>query len=134
MLLGVVEGLTEFLPISSTGHLIVVSHLAGFEGRRAEVFQIFIQLGAILSVVWEYSQGAAALEGLSLAVGVAVARALQRCGVPPVQLQQLALQVRECRRPGGESAQHTRHMVGWIAPADSPVLLADHEPLAPEAG
>jgi len=56
ILLGVVEGLTEFLPISSTGHLIVVSELAGFGGKRAEVFTIFIQLGAILSVVWEYRQ------------------------------------------------------------------------------
>jgi len=54
ILLGVVEGLTEFLPVSSTGHLIVASHLAGFGGKRAEVFTIFIQLGAILSVVWEY--------------------------------------------------------------------------------
>ena len=54
ILLGVVEGLTEFLPISSTGHLIIVSSLVGFHGKRAEVFQIFIQLGAILSVVWEY--------------------------------------------------------------------------------
>jgi len=54
ILLGVVEGLTEFLPISSTGHLIIVSNLVGFHGKRAEVFQIFIQLGAILSVVWEY--------------------------------------------------------------------------------
>lgn len=52
--LGIVEGLTEFLPISSTGHLILASDLLGFEGRRAEVFQIFIQLGAILAVVWEY--------------------------------------------------------------------------------
>ncbi len=54
ILLGIVEGLTEFLPISSTGHLIVTSHLVGFEGRRAELFEIFIQLGAILAVVWEY--------------------------------------------------------------------------------
>jgi undecaprenyl-diphosphatase len=54
LLLGVVEGLTEFLPVSSTGHLIVVSSLVGFEGRRAELFQIFIQLGAILAVVWEF--------------------------------------------------------------------------------
>jgi undecaprenyl-diphosphatase len=54
LLLGVVEGLTEFLPISSTGHLILTSSLVGFEGKRAEVFEIFIQLGAILSVVWEY--------------------------------------------------------------------------------
>jgi len=54
VILGIVEGLTEFLPISSTGHLIVTSHLLGFGGKRAEVFEIFIQLGAILAVVWEY--------------------------------------------------------------------------------
>jgi undecaprenyl-diphosphatase len=54
IVLGVVEGITEFLPISSTGHLILVSHLAGLKGRRAEVFEIFIQLGAVLAVVAEY--------------------------------------------------------------------------------
>jgi undecaprenyl-diphosphatase len=54
VLLGVVEGLTEFLPVSSTGHLIVTSYVVGFKGPRAEVFTIFIQLGAILAVVWEY--------------------------------------------------------------------------------
>lgn len=54
IVLGIVEGLTEFLPISSTGHLIVTNWLLGFDGKRAEVFAIFIQLGAILSVVWEY--------------------------------------------------------------------------------
>jgi undecaprenyl-diphosphatase len=54
LILGIVEGLTEFLPVSSTGHLIVTSRLLHFEGLRAEVFNIFIQLGAILAVVWEY--------------------------------------------------------------------------------
>jgi undecaprenyl-diphosphatase len=54
VILGIVEGLTEFLPISSTGHLIVTESVLGFEGARAEVFAVFIQLGAILSVVWEY--------------------------------------------------------------------------------
>ncbi len=54
VLLGIVEGLTEFLPVSSTGHLIVTNDLVGFEGKRAEVFSVFIQLGAILAVVWEY--------------------------------------------------------------------------------
>lgn len=53
--LGIVEGLTEFLPVSSTGHLIVTSWLLAFEGERAKLFEVFIQLGAILSVVWEYA-------------------------------------------------------------------------------
>jgi undecaprenyl-diphosphatase len=54
LLLGIVEGITEFLPISSTGHLILATSLTGLTGRRAEVFGIFIQLGAVLAVVWEY--------------------------------------------------------------------------------
>ena len=53
-ILGVVEGLTEFLPISSTGHQIVVADLLGFAGERAIAFNIIIQLAAILAVVWEY--------------------------------------------------------------------------------
>ncbi|MBI2379566.1 MAG: undecaprenyl-diphosphate phosphatase [Gammaproteobacteria bacterium] len=51
---GIVEGLTEFLPISSTGHLIVSGALIGFTGAKAEVFDIVIQSGAILAVCWEY--------------------------------------------------------------------------------
>ena len=52
--LGLVEGITEFLPISSTGHLILVEDLLGFEGPTGNLFDIVIQLGAILSVVWIY--------------------------------------------------------------------------------
>ncbi len=52
--LGLIEGLTEFLPISSTGHLIVFGHLLGFTGPGAETFEIVIQLGAILAIIWEY--------------------------------------------------------------------------------
>ena len=54
LILGIVEGLTEFLPISSTGHQIIVADLLGFGGERAMAFNIIIQLGAILAVVWEY--------------------------------------------------------------------------------
>ena len=53
-ILGVVEGLTEFLPISSTGHQIIVADVIGFGGERAEAFNIIIQLAAILAVVWEF--------------------------------------------------------------------------------
>jgi undecaprenyl-diphosphatase len=54
VILGVVEGLTEFLPISSTGHQIIVADLLDFGGERAIAFNIIIQLGAILAVVWEF--------------------------------------------------------------------------------
>jgi undecaprenyl-diphosphatase len=54
LILGVVEGLTEFLPISSTGHQIIVADLIDFGGERAMAFNIIIQLGAILAVVWEF--------------------------------------------------------------------------------
>ena len=56
IVMGVVEGLTEFIPVSSTGHLIVVGSLLGLEGDKSKTFEIFIQLGAILAVVAYYRE------------------------------------------------------------------------------
>lgn len=56
ILLGFVEGLTEFLPVSSTGHMIIVGHMVGFTGPVVDTFEIFIQLGAILAVVSLYRE------------------------------------------------------------------------------
>jgi undecaprenyl-diphosphatase len=55
-LLGVVEGLTEFLPISSTGHLIILGDLLDFNDDKGKVFEIAIQLAAVLAVMWAYRQ------------------------------------------------------------------------------
>lgn len=54
IILGIVEGLTEFLPVSSTGHLIIVADLLNYTGAEADSFNVFIQLGAILAVVWHF--------------------------------------------------------------------------------
>ncbi len=54
IILGVVEGITEFLPISSTGHLIVAESFFNFNDEKGKVFAIAIQMGAMLAVVWEY--------------------------------------------------------------------------------
>lgn len=56
LLLGLLEGATEFLPVSSTGHLIIAGDLLDFTGEKSKTFKIFIQLGAILAIVWFYRQ------------------------------------------------------------------------------
>lgn len=53
-ILGVLEGITEFIPVSSTGHLILAVDLLGFKGPSGKVFEVAIQLGAILSICWHY--------------------------------------------------------------------------------
>lgn len=54
LLLGLLEGATEFLPISSTGHLIIAADLLNFTGETAKTFEIVIQLGAVLAIVYHY--------------------------------------------------------------------------------
>jgi undecaprenyl-diphosphatase len=73
LILGVVEGLTEFLPISSTGHQIIIADLIGFGGERAMAFNIIIQLGAILAVVWEFRR-----KILDVVIGLPKQRQAQR--------------------------------------------------------
>ena len=66
LILGVVEGLTEFLPVSSTGHLIIVGSFLGFDDERAKVFDIAIQTGAVSSILWLYRVRFAAALGPAL--------------------------------------------------------------------
>jgi undecaprenyl-diphosphatase len=56
LVMGIVEGLTEFLPISSTGHLILVGDLLSFNSEAGKVFEIVIQTGAMFAIIWEYRE------------------------------------------------------------------------------
>ncbi|HCX4233898.1 TPA: undecaprenyl-diphosphate phosphatase [Escherichia coli] len=80
-ILGVVEGLTEFLPVSSTGHMIIVGHLLGFEGDTAKTFEVVIQLGSILAVVVMFWRRLFGLIGIHFGlIGIHFGRPLQHEG------------------------------------------------------
>jgi undecaprenyl-diphosphatase len=76
--MGIVEGLTEFIPVSSTGHLILAGHFLGFVGEKAASFEVAIQLGAILSIVVLFPQRFLALIPLSAPYGRAKESTLAR--------------------------------------------------------
>jgi undecaprenyl-diphosphatase len=76
VILGLVEGFTEFLPISSTGHLILVGDLLDFNDDKGKAFEVIIQFGAILAVCWEYRQ-----KLISVITGITSRKASQRFAV-----------------------------------------------------
>ncbi len=73
LVLGIVEGLTEFLPVSSTGHLIIIGDLLGYNSDTSKVFKIVIQLAAILAVCWDYRERL-----IEVATGLPTERRAQR--------------------------------------------------------
>ena len=92
VIVGIVEGITEFLPISSTGHMVIVGHMLGFDGPLANVFDVFIQLGAILSIIFIYKERFAMFftkEGWQLHGGFSVWHVA--AGIVPVALVGLIL-------------------------------------------
>lgn len=76
-MLGVVEGLTEFIPVSSTGHLILLVDRLGFRGPPGKVFEVAIQLGAISAICWVYRTK---LWNVAISVDLWYE---QRCGAAP---------------------------------------------------
>ncbi len=87
VLIGIVEGLTEFLPVSSSGHMILAGSLLGFEGEKASVFEVFIQLGAILSVLILYRDKFLhmfSVERLSITRGLSIYHVL--AGIIPIMI------------------------------------------------
>lgn len=81
LILGIVEGVTEFLPISSTGHMILTSYLLGIKGEVVNAFEVFIQLGAILAVVVLYRHRFARLFDFKSQTGFSGVRGLMMLAV-----------------------------------------------------
>ena len=105
ILLGLIEGLTEFLPVSSTGHLLLVGHFLGFKSP-GKTFEVLIQLGAILAILSVYP-----------ASSLAAARPSPRCAHPAVRARRARCFPAGCRSRRHAAQVHQRYLF------ESPALV-----------
>ena len=98
--IGLIEGITEFIPVSSTGHILLIEEVIGFEGPQGKVFEVVIQVGAILAVVWLYriklwqvATGVVQRDPVSLRFAAAVATAFVPAVIAGVLLHRFIKQV-----------------------------------------